>query len=92
MAQQQTEALESGDIYIFYRPKVGSEQVKVLMMSDDFSWLQLLKEERTVFAAVSIFSPNRVLPRSLSTNAIPLEGLRDNNSYNAKFELVLPKK
>jgi hypothetical protein len=70
---------------------VGSEQVKVLMMSDDFSCLQALKEERTVFAAVSIFSPKRVLPRSLSTNAIPLEGLHDNNSYNAKFELVLLK-
>jgi hypothetical protein len=61
------------------------------MMSDDFLWLQPLKEERTVFAAVTIFSPNGVFSWSLSTNAIPLEGLRDNNSCNAKFELVLPK-
>jgi hypothetical protein len=76
MAQQQTEVLEYGDIYFFYRPKVGSEQVKVLMMSDDFSWLQPLKEERTMIAAVSIFSPNRVLPRSLSTTAIPLDQVR----------------
>lgn len=27
-AQQQTEVLEYGDFYFFYRPKVGSEQVK----------------------------------------------------------------
>ena len=43
--QTQPEVLEYGDIYFFYRPKVGSPEVKSIGDLDGFLWLQHLKKQ-----------------------------------------------
>jgi hypothetical protein len=39
-----SEIIEHGDLFFFYRPKIDAKEVKDVEMSKDFIWLQLQRK------------------------------------------------